>query len=1094
MNRPTIIDNYKHGKLKEFLIDVISPNSEVSIVSAYFTIHAYNSLKSNLDKIKNLKFLFGEPTFIKSVNPDTLEPREYKFEDDKLLISSETQLLQKSIAKECYKWLNEKSEIRSIVKPNFLHGKMYHVKQENGVEKAISGSSNFTSHGLGSESDNRNIELNMIIDNDRDREELKEWFDSIWNDNSGIVEDVKDKVLNYLQQLYSENSPEFIYYKTLYHIFSNYLKEQKENTVIDENTGFYESQIWDSLYDFQKDGVKGAINKILKHSGCIIADSVGLGKTYEALAVIKYFELHNDTVLVICPKKLSNNWTIYQASQNNILNPFKKDRFNYQVLYHTDMARCFGISGANGIDLETFNWNAYKLVIIDESHNFRGNPVTKETGDSIKFNRAAWLMEKIIKSGAKTKVLMLSATPVNNSLRDLRNQIAFITEGKDSALIESCGIKSIDQTLKNAQTKFTRWASPKNQSRNKTSLLGELDPSFFTLLDELTIARSRKHIIDFYNIAAIGQFPTREKPLSIYPNIDTNEYFPSYDNINKQILEYKLSMFNPSSYVKPEKQSDYETLYKGQVQFKQSDRESYLIAMMKVNFLKRLESSISSFAISLERTIKKTENLLKKIEDFNSLSIKESSTIDEVEPDEEETEDYADEDETWKVGKGLKFEMKDLNLDEWRSDLKKDKDALISLLNNARAIDPQRDAKLQELKQLIKNKVENPFNNDNKKIVVFTAFADTAKYLYENLSVWILKEFNLHSALVCGSYTQATYGKNDFSSILINFSPLSKNRDKIDAIKKDNEISILFATDCISEGQNLQDCDYLINYDIHWNPVRIIQRFGRIDRIGSHNRIIKLVNFWPTKDLENYINLKTRVEARMALVDITATAEDNLLTSDQVQELISEDLKYRNKQLIRLQNEILDLEDLDTAISLTDFSMDDFKIELGKYIDSNKQKLKDSPLGLYAIVPPNPKYETIKSGVIYCLAQKTFSADNTSVNPLNPYFLIYVCNDGTIRYNYTNAKRILEIFRQLCQGKQSPYEELCNIFNKETVNGSDMSQYTRLLLKSVEEIIRVFNKKETANLTSSRDGIIIPTENRVSNTGDFELITWLVIK
>jgi superfamily II DNA or RNA helicase len=1108
----SIRDNHSHGTVGDFLKQAISNNSDVSIVSAYFTIYAYHHLKSNLDNINNLRFLFGEPTFIQSIDPEKVNTRDFKIEDDRIVIPIETRLTQKKIATECSEWIKNKAEIRSMVKPNFLHGKMYHIRQESGIEKAIAGSSNFTVNGLGL-GGTKNIELNIIIDSDRDRQELKEWFDSIWNDQSGLVEDVKEQVLKYLEQLYIENEPEFIYFKTLYHIFEDYLDEQKRGGLLNERTGFFDSEIWNILYDFQKDGVKGAINKILRHNGCIIADSVGLGKTYEALAVIKYFELLNSRVLVICPKKLTANWTIYQASQNHALNPFKKDRFNYTVLYHTDMARESGRSGANAIDLENFNWGAYDLVVIDESHNFKGNPVEKVKHDgSIKMNRAKWLMEKVIKSGAKTKVLMLSATPVNNSLRDLRNQIAFITEGEEDALWESCKIKDIGLTLKNAQANFTTWADPKkNPQRNMKQLLERLDSAFFKLLDELTIARSRKHIKNFYKIEFIGKFPDRNKPHSVYPEIDLNKRFPSYDRLNKQILEYKLSVFNPSAYVKLEKQQKYEEIAGTQVlAFKQADRENFLIGMMKINYLKRLESSIESFEISMDRTIRKIENLENKINAFlrsNNNSSEES--LEDLEPDEDELEESADDLEQWQVGKKLKFDLADLELERWLEDLQKDKQALVGFYNNAIAVSPERDAKLAHLKKLIAEKIKRPFNGDNKKVIVFTAFADTAQYLYSNLKEWSLQELKLHSALVCGNYTRTTLGKNDYDSILLNFSPVSKNRAKMIAVSQSEEIDLLIATDCISEGQNLQDCDYLINYDIHWNPVRIIQRFGRIDRLGSRNKTVQLVNFWPTKDLDNYINLKERVEARMALVDVTATGEDNILNTEQIQELISDDLKYRDQQLKKLKEEVLDLEDMDETVSLTDFTLDDFRIELLNFLESNRKRLHEAPFGLYAVVPsPSGSYavfseprqfsenekEIIKPGVVFCLRQKGESDGNEEVNPLNPYFLVYIRDDGTVRFNYTNAKQILEICRLMCQARKSPYEKLCELFNAETDNGEKMDVYTGLLKRAIDEIIRIFKKRGSQKLTSDRGALLIPMAKQLNEMENFELVTWLIVK
>ena len=666
-------------------------------------------------------------------------------------------------------------------------------------------------------------------------------------------------------------------------------------------------------------------------------------------------------------------------------------------------------------------------------------------------------------------------------------------------------------TLENAQKNFTRWADPKNKTRSMKQLLERLDSSFFKLLDELTIARSRKHIINFYNMAAIGDFPKREKPHSVYPDIDVEKRFPSYDRINKQILEYKLSVFNPSAYVMPDKQKKYEFLSGVQIlSFKQADRENFLIGMMKINYLKRLESSIESFEISLDRTIQKIENLEDKINRFiTSKEISQEETLESLTPSDEELGENIDEQDEWQVGKKLKFDFADLELKRWLIDLGKDKEALIDLLNNAKVVTPDRDAKLKELKTIIKKKVDNPTNEANKKVLIFTAFSDTAEYLYENLREWVKSELKLNSALICGSFTKTSYGKNDYDSILVNFSPRSKNRSQLNKSSQTSELDILIATDCISEGQNLQDCDCLVNYDIHWNPVRIIQRFGRIDRLGSINKTIQLVNFWPTKDLDSYLNLKGRVESRMALVDVTATGEDNILNTEQIEELITDDLKYRNRQLKKLQNEVLDLEDMDESISLTDFTLDDFRIELLNFIENNRKRLKDSPMGLYAVVPaPGGEHsslitgreisasekEIIKPGVIYCLAQNNVFEGNEEVNPLNPYFLVYVRDDGTVRYNYTNAKQILEIYRLLCQEQKQPYEQLCALFNTETGNGNNMDKYTDLLKKAVNEVVHIFKKKGNIKLTTDRSAILIPKAKQINEMEDFELITWLIVR
>ena len=1119
----SIRDNRDRGSVGEFLRENIKDKADLSIVSAYFTIYAYNHLKNQLNNINGLKFLFGEPTFIKSIDPTKTNKRDFKIEDDKIVIPTESRMSQKVVAKDCSNWIKNKVEIKSMVKPNFLHGKMYHISQQKGVEKAILGSSNFTVNGLGLGS-SPNIELNILVDNDRDRTDLKQWFNELWNDKTGLVEDVKDQVLEYLEQLYVENDPEFIYFKTLYHIFEKFIEEQEKGGLLTNQTGFFETEIYKMLYTFQQDGVKGAINKILKHNGCIIADSVGLGKTYEALAVIKYFELLNERVLVLCPKKLKENWSIW--IQNDDRNILIADRFAFDILCHTDLGRESGFSG--DLNLETIKWGNYGLVVIDESHNFRGNPMErlKDNGEKT-MNRAKWLMEKIIKSGVKTKVLLLSATPVNNNLRDLRNQIFIITEGKNEALFETTGIKDIALTLKNAQTNFTNWAdNKKNPNRTVKQLIEKLDSSFFKLLDEITIARSRKHIINFYNEKKeFGEFPERLKPISIYPNIESgNENF-TYDELNKKILQYKLSLFNPSKYIKEDMKKNYEDKpeHTSVLRFKQSDREFYLINMMKMNFLKRLESSIESFEISMGRTIQKIENLKSKIKKFLDLKIKSQEEDFEIlQSDIDEFEEDGEDMELWQVGKKLKFDLADLNLEDWLKDLEFDRVALNDLYNNAVAVTPDKDEKLQMLKKIIEDKSKlhgvqsdtgfRTLNVDNKKIIVFTAFADTAYYLYNELHKWVNNDLQLNIALVTGTNCETTFGKAEYANILTNFSPIAKQRNKMKSMPQEGCIDILIATDCISEGQNLQDCDCLVNYDIHWNPVRIIQRFGRIDRLGSINKKIQLINFWPTENLDIYINLKSRVEARMALVDVTATADDNVLATEQIEELIEEDLKYRNQQLKRLQKEVLDLEDMNESISLTDFTLEDFRIELQTFFDdeSMKKKIQDAPFGLYAVVPsPVGKHaqvldihkfqhtekKIIKPGVVFCLKQKGDIKGNEAINPLQPYFLVYIYEDGNVRFNYTNAKQILEVYRLMCSGKKQPYEMLCNLFNTETNNGEDMCKYTDLLKLAVEEVINLFKKSSTQKLAHGNRGtLLIPRTNQAEKMNNFELVTWLVIK
>jgi SNF2 family DNA or RNA helicase len=1090
-----IRDNYRRGAVGEFLLDKIRAGSDLSVVSAYFTIYAFGALQSELEAIDRMRFLFGEPRFLQSLDPERTDKKAFKIEDEGLKLVNRLQ--QKRLARDCAEWIKTKAEIRSIRQTSLMHGKMYHISH-SGIDHAILGSSNFTVHGLGLGNGNNNIELNLEVDSNRDRRDLKEWFEEIWSDLE-LVEDVKPEVLRYLEQLYVNHAPEFIYFKTLYHVFDKFLAAQQEGGLLFENTQIVETEIWRTLFEFQKDGVKGAINKINAHNGCIIADSVGLGKTFEALAIIKYYELRNNRVLVLCPKKLRENWTIYQAQNNSELNPFIRDRFSFTVLSHTDLSRDGGKSG--DIDLASINWGNFDLVVIDESHNFRNNTKGRrdEDGQVIRMSRYERLMREIIQQGVKTKVLLLSATPVNNGLSDLRNQLYFLTEERDDAFRESIGISSLKETLGAAQRTFNDWAT-KTGERKTSDLLERLSSAFFKLLDELTIARSRKHILKYYrdSLAKVGNFPERLKPVSVFSETDLMNRFPSYDRLNDDISEYQLSLFRPSEYLLPEFRNLYEQRQLV-LNFTQEQREYFLIGMMKVNFLKRLESSVHSFAITMNRTVNKISALEDRIARYLAIPKVEDAYDPSTINPEEAAEDL-DLQDALEVGKGLVYKMAHLDVNRWLRDLKRDHAQLDHLAKEAEQITPDRDAKLDKLKSLIRQKVSHPTTNtkggSNRKIVVFTAFSDTADYLYKQLHDFARKELGIHIALVTGgsSDCRTSFGKTEFNNILTNFSPVSKNRSKIRSMPQDAEIDLLIATDCISEGQNLQDCDYLVNYDIHWNPVRIIQRFGRIDRIGSINATVQLVNFWPTHDLNKYINLKNRVEARMALVDIAATQEDNILSVDELQDLIKDDLKYRDKQLLRLKDEILDLEDFNETVALSEFTLDDFRIELTKYIEANRALLEAAPFGLYGIVPTDPTIKQIAPGVIYCLRQTGDTSGNETVNPLQPYFLVYVWDDGTIRFNFAQPKQILEIFRLLCVGKVIPYQQLCELFDKETEDGADMSKYSELLKKAVQSIANTFRKRTVVNLLTSRSGLITETDKQVSSTSEFDLITWLVVR
>ena len=1149
--RSTIRDNRPngpYGKVGDYLAEHLLPGSDLAIVSAYFSIYAHKELATELAGIRQLRFLFGEPNFV-------LDPgkphRVFHLTDD--AVGLRDKLPQNKIAKAYFDWLAEKAEIRSMVRPNFLHGKLYHVTQPSGRERALAGSSNFTARGLGF-GNAPNIELNLVVDSERERMELLEWFEGLWNDDTGLVQDVKAEVLGHLAQLFQENAPQLIYYKTLFEVLSADLAKLKEFSLLDADLPlpFTQSAVWQKLYKFQQDGVKGAVQKMEQHGGCILADSVGLGKTFEALAVIKYYELKGKNVLVLCPKKLSENWTIYQAKKNSTLNPLQRDRLGYTVMYHTDLGRPHGTTLADHLDLSTLNWTAYDVVVIDESHNFRNNAAGRVLEDGTRtLSRYEWLTQQIINAGATTKVLLLSATPVNNTLRDLRNQLYLISGSSDTSLQASTGVAHLGNTLAVAQRQFTQWADPKNADRSVRALLEKLDPGFFGLLDQLTIARSRRQIERFYDMAAIGKFPKRQPPLTASPALDSQGEFPTYDAVNARILDFKLSLYNPSRFVKPEFGAHYqeERVQNAKTQnFSQAKREGYLIGMMKVGFLKRLESSVESFEESMRRVVSKIDELLARIAAFEARAasaaafapadLADATPAASAAGQDEQDEAQADERQALEsafVGGKKKFDLAHLHLADWRTALLADRKALADLHTRASHVTPARDLKLTKLKQLIATKLAQPLNAGNRKVLVFTAYADTARYLYDELHQWASKQ-HLHTALVTGGTggNQSTYAPKglhrptDFNTILTNFSPRAKGRAALVMPQDAGEIDLLIATDCISEGQNLQDCDYLVNYDIHWNPVRVIQRFGRIDRLGSVNERVQMVNFWPTQELDHYLNLKLRVEARMALVDVAATGDDNLLAhtpgtdGQEIQELITEELKYRDQQLKRLRDETPDLEDLladSGGVSLQDFSLEDFRLDLLRFLQQNEEMLRALPLGLHAVAvaPAGPQAArraadyakltdnergTIRPGVLYCLrhaapepaAQQPTSAP-TQLNRLHPYYLVYLYADGTVRYGYSQPRQVLEVMRLLCQDQHEADQALCDIFNHDTDEGQQLDPYFQLLRHGVQATT---TQAAAANLRQLQAGrgqaVTQPASALPTDLADFELITWVVVK
>lgn len=1066
--------------VRDDMAENIKKGSKVSIAAACFSMYAYKELKKQLEGVDEFRFIFTSPTFVtEKVNKQKREfyipriGREQSLYGTEFEIKLRNEMTQKAIARECAEWIKRKAVFRSNTTGENMPGFM---TVDNGEEKvAYMPLNGFTTVDIGC--DRGNNAYNMVNRMESPfTEQYMQIFESIWNDKEKL-QDVTDIVIENITTAYNENSPEFIYFITLYHVFSEFLDDISEDELPNEATGFKQSKIWNMLYDFQKDAVLAIINKLERYNGCILADSVGLGKTFTALAVVKYYENRNKSVLVLCPKKLAENWNTYK--DNYVNNPIAADRLNYDVLFHTDLSRTHGYS--NGLDLDRLNWGNYDLVVIDESHNFRNGAGTHANTQE---NRYVKLMDKVIRTGVKTKVLMLSATPVNNRFVDLKNQLAIAYEGDSEQINKKLDTsKSIEEIFKQAQRAFNAWSKLEPECRTTDALLRTLDFDFFELLDSVTIARSRKHIEKYYNTAEIGKFPERKKPISLRPQLTDLNTAINYNQIYEQLMLLSLCIYTPSNYIFPSKMQKYIDLThnKGD-NLTQTGREEGIRRLMSINLLKRLESSVNSFQLTLQRMKALIDNTIEAINRFEKYG---NADIDMYEVADSEWDMDDGNTEYFTVGKKVKIELADMDYKTWRTELMADAETLELLTLMVADITPEHDSKLQELLKLISDKIENPINPGNKKVIIFSAFSDTAEYLYGHVSTYIKEKYGLHTAVITGSIDGKTTIKGfkaTLNNVLTCFSPISKGRDVL-MPGSSTEIDVLIATDCISEGQNLQDCDYLVNYDIHWNPVRIIQRFGRIDRIGSKNNYIQLVNFWPDMDLDEYINLKSRVETRMKISVMTSTGDDDLINPEE-----KGDLEYRKQQLKRLQEEVVDIEDMSTGISIMDLGLNEFRLDLLEYVKTHSD-LEKKPKGLHAVVSAT---EDLPEGVIFVLKNINNSVNIDNQNRIHPFYMVYIGMDGEVICDYLNPKKMLDDIRLLCRGKNESIKELCQQFNEETNDGRNMSEMSELLSEAINSIIDCKEESDIDSLFSAGGTSALMSE--ISGLDDFELICFLVVK
>lgn len=1074
-----IIDNI-NKTVKEDLQESIRRGSKMSVAAACFSMYAYQELKKQLEQVDEFSFIFTSPTFVKErAEKEKREfyiprlNRESSLYGTEFEIKLRNEMTQRAIARECADWIRRKATFKSNTTGENMGGFMTVASKEEQV--AYMPINGFTTVDLGCERGNNSYNMVNRIEAPFATQYIQ-LFDTLWNDKAKM-QDVTDVVVENISSVYNENSPEFIYFITLYHVFSEFLDDISEDVLPNEATGFKQSKIWSMLYDFQRDAVLAIINKLEKYNGCILADSVGLGKTFTALAVIKYYENRNKSVLVLCPKKLAANWNTYR--DNYVNNPIAVDRLNYDVLFHTDLSRNGGTS--NGLDLDRLNWGNYDLIVIDESHNFRNGEGGAGTHKSDGENRYQVLMRKVIRAGVKTKVLMLSATPVNNRFYDLRNQLALAYEGDADVMDQRLNTtKSIDEIFRQAQRAFNAWSELKPEQRTTDALLRTLDFDFFEVLDSVTIARSRKHIERYYDTSEIGKFPERLKPISLRPNLTDLNQAIDYNQIYELLSSLTLCIYTPSDYIFPSKLDKY--MDRGKANLTMQGREFGIQRLMSINLLKRLESSVFSFNLTLKRIWQLIHTTIEGIDHYEKYGNADITMYEAGESDFDMEDSNTD---FFSVGKKTKIDLEDMDYKSWRKALQQDADNLELLILMVADITPEHDTKLQTLFRLLDDKMAHPINPGNKKVIIFTAFSDTAGYLYEHVSEYMKNRYGLDTAVITGAIDGKTTAKGlkpTLNNVLTCFSPVSKDKAVL-LPNNPTEIDVLIATDCISEGQNLQDCDYLINYDIHWNPVRIIQRFGRIDRIGSRNAYIQLVNFWPNMTLDDYINLKSRVETRMKITVMTATGDDDLINPEE-----KGDLEYRKQQLKRLQEEVVDLEDMSTGISIMDLGLNEFRLDLLAYIKSHGD-LEKTPRGLHAVVP---KTEGCPEGVIFVLKNVNNSVNIDNQNRIHPFYMVYISTEGEIVCDYLNPKGLLDDVRLLCRGKSEPIKALCAQFNRETDDGRNMSEMSELLSMAIDSIIDAKADNDIDSLFKS--GGTSALMSTVSGLDDFELICFFVVK
>ena len=1091
IDEPKTIDNVS-CRLGDDIAGFLGPDSIVYVASSGFSLSAFEHLADELEKVKAVRFIFTAPAFV----PQTAVKEKIKKERREFFIPGvgeasllgteyeirlRNRLMQKAVAKRCGEWIRKGNvKFASVAEFGQIQD-MFIVETEAGsvVYLPFSG---FTADTLGYERGQFSSAISTRMGG-AFAVPFRTRFGEVWA--GGNLRDVTEQLAEHVSNVYRDNEPELVYFLVLKHLFEEAVRDFDADSMPNAAVGYEDTLVWKKLFDFQHDAAIAIINTLEKYSGCILADSVGLGKTFTALAVIRYYELRNKNVLVLCPKKLEANWNVYNKPMYRN-NPFASEKLRYDVLCHTDIQRERGQS--NGLDLARVNWGGYDLVVIDESHNFRNDKsdyLDRET-------RYQALMRKVMREGVKTKVLMLSATPVNNRFNDLRNQLRLAYGGGSDEMnrVLGSGKRTVEAIFRDAERVFEEWSDSSAGPRTAEALFKVLPSDFLELLDAVTIARSRKHIERFYDTSAVGKFPAHLPAQSEQCPISTDPDAVKIKELNDALIARSFCVYTPTMYILDSRKKHYDDLTATHTRrggtIHQEGREYTLKNLMVINVLKRLESSVFSFRKTLSGILAKNEKLLQLLEKGGRIDFGVGADMEGIDDD--------DEISSLSVG-AHSIDVKDLDVESYKRDLNADIAAFKDILAKIAPIDAAHDAKLKRLKEIIVGKSAAPFNDGNRKLLVFSAFADTAGYLYNELAPVLKAELGLECGIVTGKDAPKATVKleaSDFQEVLSRFSPVSKERPDFDT--PDGHIDILFGTDCISEGQNLQDCDCVVNYDIHWNPVRIIQRFGRVDRIGSRNESVKLINFWPDIDLNEYIDLTDRVKNRMQAVNIAATGNDNPLAE-------GDDVGFRDEPLGRMKNgEIVDMESLKTGVSITDLGLNEYALALKKYMEDHPG-LSNLPPGINAVIEAKPD-EGLVPGVVFFLRNRDEKLRNEA-NYFHPFYAVYLAKDGRARSpsapqdwfvykDSTQGKQVIELLRKGCEGRSEPIASLCKAFNRETKDGFKMDAYSALLSKAIDAISEQKTESDVESLFKSTETSAL--QGDCSHIDAFELLAFFVVK